>query len=122
MRLPRIENAIDLEQTKQMVDMFIANGFTYFDTAWAYEGSEEATRKALVERYPRQSYQLATKNAAWLNCKTKQDATDQLNTSLQRTGAGYFDFYLLHNLGENRTHFLMNSSYGIGYRKRNKKG
>lgn len=106
MRLPRIENAIDLEQTKQMVDMFIANGFTYFDTAWAYEGSEEATRKALVERYPRQSYQLATKNAAWLNCKTKQDATDQLNTSLQRTGAGYFDFYLLHNLGENRTHFF----------------
>ena len=106
MRLPRIENAIDLEQTKQMVDMFIANGFTYFDTAWAYEGSEEATRKALVERYPRQSYQLATKNAAWLNCKTKKDATDQLNTSLQRTGAGYFDFYLLHNLGENRTHFF----------------
>ena len=106
MRLPRIENAIDLEQTKQMVDIFIANGFTYFDTAWAYEGSEEATRKALVERYPRQSYQLATKNAAWLNCKTKQDATDQLNTSLQRTGAGYFDFYLLHNLGENRTHFF----------------
>lgn len=106
MRLPRIENAIDLEQTKQMVDMFIANGFTYFDTAWAYEGSEEATRKALVERYLRQSYQLATKNAAWLNCKTKQDATDQLNTSLQRTGAGYFDFYLLHNLGENRTHFF----------------
>lgn len=106
MRLPRIENAIDLEQTKQMVDLFIANGFTYFDTAWAYEGSEEATRKALVERYPRQSYQLATKNAAWLNCKTKQDATDQLNTSLQRTGAGYFDFYLLHNLGENRTHFF----------------
>lgn len=106
MRLPRIENAIDLEQTKQMVDMFIANGFTYFDTAWAYEGSEEATRKALVERYPRQCYQLATKNAAWLNCKTKQDATDQLNTSLQRTGAGYFDFYLLHNLGENRTHFF----------------
>ena len=106
MRLPRIENAIDLEQTKQMVDLFIANGFTYFDTAWAYEGSEEAIRKALVDRYPRQSYQLATKNAAWLNCKTKQDATDQLNTSLQRTGAGYFDFYLLHNLGENRTHFF----------------
>lgn len=59
-----------------------------------------------MERYPRERYQLATKNAAWINCKTKEDAVAQFETSLRQTGAGYFDFYLLHNLGEGRTHFF----------------
>ena len=103
MRLPQKDGQIDIEQTKAMVDMFIKEGFTYFDTAWAYNGSEEAIRQALVERYPRESFQLATKNAAWINCKTREDAINQFETSLKRTGAGYFDFYLLHNLGESRT-------------------
>ena len=72
MRLPGLENGeIDIEQTKTMVDMFMDAGFTYFDTAWAYAGSEDAIRQALVERYPRESFQLATKNAAWINCRTR---------------------------------------------------
>ncbi len=107
MRLPRVagkEDVIDIEQTKQMVDEFLAAGFTYFDTAWAYAGSEDAIRQALVERYPREKFQLATKNAAWINCKTKDDALEQYRTSLRQSGAGYFDFYLLHNLGDSRTH------------------
>ena len=103
MRLPQKDGAIDIEQTKTMVDMFLKEGFTYFDTAWAYNGSEDAIRQALVERYPRDSFKLTTKNAAWINCKTREDAINQFETSLQRTGAGYFDFYLLHNLGEHRT-------------------
>lgn len=107
MRLPKLdENTIDVEQTKKMVDMFLDAGFTYFDTAWAYAGSEDAIRQALVERYPRERYQLATKNAAWINCKTKEEAYAQFDTSLKQTGAGYFDFYLLHNLGESRTGFF----------------
>ena len=106
MRLPKVagsEDVIDIEQTKQMVDEFLAAGFTYFDTAWAYPGSEEAIRKALVERYPREKFQLATKNAAWINCKTRDDAIAQYTASLERSRAGYFDFYLLHNLGNTRT-------------------
>lgn len=103
MRLPMDGDKIDIEQVKQMVDKFMEAGFTYFDTAWAYAGSEDAIRQALVERYPRESYQLATKNAAWIDCKTKEDAQKQFDTSLKQTGAGYFDFYLLHNLGEHRT-------------------
>ena len=106
MRLPQKDGAIDIEQTKEMVDLFLGAGFTYFDTAWAYAGSEDAIRRALVERYPRDSYQLATKNAAWINCKTREEATAQLDTSLKQTGAGYFDFYLLHNLGESRTRYF----------------
>lgn len=103
MRLPQKDGKIDIEQTKIMVDHFMEAGFTYFDTAWAYAGSEDAVREALVERYPRESFQLATKNAAWINCKTREEAIEQFKTSLKQTGAGYFDFYLLHNLGETRT-------------------
>ena len=103
MRLPKQGESIDIEQVKTMVDMFMEAGFTYFDTARVYEGSEDAIRQALVERYPRDSFQLATKNAAWIGCKSKEDAHAQFETSLKQTGAGYFDFYLLHNLGESRT-------------------
>ncbi len=106
MRLPQKDGAIDVEQVKEMVDLFLEAGFTYFDTAWAYAGSEDAIRQALVERYPRERYQLATKNAAWINCKTKEEAYAQFDTSLAQTGAGYFDFYLLHNLGEARSHYF----------------
>lgn len=106
MRLPQKDGVIDVEQVKVMVDKFMDAGFTYFDTAWAYPGSEDAIRQALVERYPRESFQLATKNAAWINCKTREDAINQFETSLKQTGAGYFDNYLLHNLGEQRTHFF----------------
>ncbi|MBQ4489916.1 MAG: aldo/keto reductase, partial [Pyramidobacter sp.] len=106
MRLPKKGEEFDIEQIKAMVDRFMAAGFTYFDTAWAYSGSEDAIRQALVERYPRESFQLATKNAAWIKCATREDAVAQFETSLKQTGAGYFDMYLLHNLGEMRTHFF----------------
>ena len=106
MRLPQKDGVIDVEQVKVMVDKFMDAGFTYFDTAWAYAGSEDAIRQALVERYPREAFQLATKNAAWINCKTREEAIAQFDTSLKQTGAGYFDFYLLHNLGESRTKYF----------------
>ena len=108
MRLPMNGGKIDIEQTKQMVDMFMEAGFTYFDTAWAYGESESAIRRALVERYPRDKFLLATKNAAWIDCKTREDAIAQFDTSLKNTGAGYFDYYLLHNLGESRTAYFDN--------------
>jgi predicted aldo/keto reductase-like oxidoreductase len=105
MRLPMIDKEIDIEQTKQMVDLFLAHGYTYFDTAYGYNNgkSEEAAKEALVDRYPRESFQLATKLPAWAGAKTTEEAEEMFWTSLRRTGAGYFDFYLLHNLGDTRT-------------------
>ena len=83
MRLPQKEGGgIDIEQVKLMVSRFLEAGFTYFDTAWAYAGSEEAINEALIKRYPRESFQLATKNAAWINCKTRLEAAEQLNVPL----------------------------------------
>ncbi len=101
MRLPRKGFGIDLEQVGQMVDLFMRAGFTYFDTAYVYPGSEAATRKALVERYPRETFTLASKLNATLPGLTEKAAKKQFATSLERTGAGYFDYYLLHALMEN---------------------
>lgn len=99
MRLPKREDGtIDLDQTKAMVDHFMAAGLTYFDTAYVYEGSEDAAREALVKRYPRDSYTLATKINAWMACTDEASCRQQFFTSLERTQAGYFDYYLLHAL------------------------
>lgn len=108
MRLPEVgEGAakrIDVAQVCQMVDEFLAAGFTYFDTAWGYHNgmSEQVAKVALVDRYPRESFQLATKLPAW-RTNTAERARDMFTASLRRTGAGYFDNYLLHNLGQERT-------------------
>ena len=104
MRLPKLaDGSMDIPQIKQMVDKFIAAGGTYFDTAYVYDNgaSEDAARQALVERYPRESYTLATKLNAWMQCHDEASAKQQFTTSLERTGAGYFDFYLLHALQRN---------------------
>lgn len=103
MRLPQKDGSMDIEQIKNMVDAFMDAGLTYFDTARGYGDSEDAIRQALVERYPRESFTLATKNAAWLGAKNAEEARAMFTTSLEKTGAGYFDFYLLHNLGDSRT-------------------
>lgn len=103
MRLPRKDpnNAadIDIDQLKQMVDCFMENGFTYFDTAWMYNGfaSERAAKEVLAERYPRESFTLATKlHAGFFN--SREDMDKVFNEQLNKTGAGYFDYYLLHGI------------------------
>ncbi len=99
MRLPKRGISIDVAQTSEMVDRFLDAGFTYFDTAHVYAGSESAIKKALVDRHPRESYTLATKLYAPM-APTESSARKQFQTSLKRTGAGYIDYYLLHSLME----------------------
>lgn len=113
MRLPMLGDEVDIEQTKKMIDLFMEAGFTYFDTAYGYLGgkSEAAAKVCLVDRYPRESFQLATKLPAWAGAANAEEAKQMFYTSLERTGAGYFDFYLLHNLGSERTEVF--EKYGI---------
>ena len=113
MRLPRNEDgSIDIPQTSQMVDLFLEAGGTYFDTAFAYQGSEEAIRKALVERYPRDSYTLASKLfIAPGSGMTEEEAKQEITTSLARSGAGYLDYYLVHAV--QRTNYQYYEDYGI---------
>lgn len=102
MRLPREDvekDIIDVEQTSKMVDAFLDAGLKYFDSAYVYTGSEEAARKALTSRHPRDSYYITSKlnvNAA----KSIEDAKNQINISLEREGVDYIDFYLLHAIND----------------------
>ncbi len=105
MRLPLLDvsdgGSIDMETTKKMVDTFLANGFTYFDTALMYCNckSESAVKEALVDRYPRESFTLATKlHGGFFHSKEDRDKVFQ--EQLDRTAVTYFDYYLLHDIGE----------------------
>ena len=100
MRLPEKEGRIDIDETSRMVDLFLSSGFTYFDTAYAYGdgASEIAARDALVRRYPRSSFTLATKLCS---LDTPEKMRDELRVSLERTEAGYIDYYLLHAIRRN---------------------
>ena len=102
MRLPVIDGAqenIDMEQLKQMVDEFLGNGFTYFDTSYAYHNgkSEEALRKSVVERYPREQFTIATKLPTFL-IQTEDQVEDIFAQQLKNLGTDYVDYYLLHIL------------------------
>ena len=98
MRLPKDKQSqIKLDEVQRMVDSYMERGFNYFDTAYVYEGSEEAIRQTLVEKYPRDVYTLADKLPAWkLTCQ--EDVERIFQESLNRTGVDYFDFYLLHSV------------------------
>lgn len=103
MRLPLTDkndsSSIDIEQTKRMVDAFLERGFTYFDTAWMYcsHKSEDAVKEVLTSRHPRDSFTLATKlHAGFLGSKDDRDRI--FNEQLEKTGAGYFDYYLIHDV------------------------
>ena len=103
MRLPLLDPnddaSVDVEQVKRMVDLFMSRGFTYFDTAIMYNGfaSQRVAKEALVDRYPRESFTLATKlHSAFFNSLEDRDRV--FNEQLEQTGAGYFDFYLLHGI------------------------
>lgn len=106
MRLPLLKadepDSFDYEAINKLFDAFLEKGFTYFDTAYTYHGyrGEEAVRKALVERHPRESFRLATK----LPLRDFKDAADMqriFNVQLEHCGVECFDYYLLHNMGTN---------------------
>ena len=103
MRLPQTDPnraaAVDMEQLKQMVDLFMAKGFTYFDTAIMYNGfaSQKVAKEAIVDRYPRDSFTLATKlHNGFFNSFEDRDRV--FGEQLEQIGAGYFDYYLLHGI------------------------
>ena len=103
MRLPMLGEEIDIEQVKRMVDTFMSKGFTYFDTAYVYIGgkSEVALKEAVVDRYPRDSFQCATKLPLW-DQKSIEELEAIFQESLDRAGLEYYDFYLLHAMSAER--------------------
>ena len=99
MRLPEKDGRIDTEHVCHMVDAYMQAGMNYFDTAYVYHGgnSEKAIKEALVSRYPRDQFMLATKLPAW--CMKEEADRDRIfNEQCERCGVDYFDFYLLHSI------------------------
>lgn len=106
MRLPVVDGKdenIDIDQVIEMADRFLEQGFTYFDTAYPYHQgfSERAVKRALVERHPRESFLLADKMPIF-RITEAGDVPAIFAEQLERTGAGYFDFYLLHAMSAER--------------------
>ena len=114
MRLPKLpDGSIDIHQVCEMADRFIAAGGTYFDTAFVYDGgdSEKAFKAAVADRYPRDAYTLATKLHATMGATDEKSARQEFTTSLERTGAGFFDYYLLHAM--QRSMYKKYDEYGL---------
>lgn len=99
----RADDTVDIAQVSAMIDRYMDAGGNYFDTAWAYPNSEKTLHAALVERYPRDAYLIASKCVAWSNCSCKEDLEKQLRETLAALGVDYLDVYLMHNLGGTRT-------------------
>lgn len=103
MRLPLLDaqdpTSVDEAQVCRMVDAFLANGFTYFDTAYMYHNyqSEHVVRRALVERHPRDRFVLASKLPSMF-LREKGDPERIFNEQLEKCGVEYFDYYLVHNM------------------------
>ena len=101
MRLPVISGPTDFdyEQLNAMVDAFLEAGYTYFDTSYVYHNgkSEEAVRKALVERHPRDRYTVATKFPTFM--LIPEDRIEEtFRSQMDHLGVDYVDYYLLHNI------------------------
>lgn len=97
MRLPMKDGEVDYAEFNKMVDMFMENGFNYFDTAHGYVDtkSEIAVRECLVKRYPRDSFVLTDKLTNFY-FKSEKDVRPFFESQLKACGVDYFDFYLMH--------------------------
>lgn len=122
MRLPEKDGAIDIEQVSQMADAYMEAGFNYFDTAYVYHGgnSEKVVKEAIVKRFPRESFTIATKLPAWF-LHSFEDRDKVFEEQLDRCGVDYFDYYLLHSLedGNNYDTYEKYDCFDWGIKKRN---
>ena len=103
MRLPLLDandfTSVDYDQVNKMVDAYMDAGFNHFDTAYIYhEGvSEDAFKKCVVERYPRESFKIATKLPLFIITEESQ-LEPIFAEQLKNCGVDYFDYYMLHNV------------------------
>ena len=116
MRLPVIDgddNRIDREETFRMVDEAMAQGINYYDTAWGYHGgNSEIVLGEALSRYPRDSYYFATKFPGY-DVSNMPKVQEIFTKQLEKTGMGYFDFYLFHNVCEMNINEYLDPRFGI---------
>lgn len=103
MRFPTDEKGnIKEDEAEQMIDKAIAQGVNYIDTAYPYHnGDSEPFVGRVLDKYPRESYYLATKLPCW-EVNSLDDAKRLFQEQLDRLHIDYVDFYLLHALNKGR--------------------
>lgn len=103
MRFPLKEDGnIDEDEAEKMIDLAIANGVTYIDTAYPYHnGDSEPFVGKVLKKYERKSFTLATKLPIW-KINSQQEAREVFESQLKRLDVDYIDFYLLHALDSDK--------------------
>ena len=99
MRFPRGLTQIDVNRTEQLIVKAVQEGINYFDTAYAYGGSEETLGPIIAKNNLREKIFIATK-LPFTKCKTYNDFESFFQTQLERLRTDYIDYYLIHNLGD----------------------
>ena len=103
MRLPVIDGKdgqIDEAATAKMVALAMENGINYYDTAWMYhEYTSEVVMGKVLKQYPRESFYLATKFPG-MKQEVRDNPASIFEKQLEKCQVDYFDFYLIHNLGD----------------------
>ena len=116
MRLPVAggdDSRIDKEQTFRMVDEAMAAGINYYDTAWGYHsGNSELVLGEALSKYPRDRFYLADKFPGY-DLSNMPKVKEIFEKQLEKTEAGYFDFYLFHNVCEMNINQYLDPKYGI---------
>lgn len=98
MRFPSSNGRIDIAESERIIDLAYKQGVNYFDTAYVYNnGESEKVMGAALKRYKRDSFYVADKLPIWLVQK-QEDLQKLFDTSLQRLGMDYIDFYLCHSM------------------------
>lgn len=97
MRLPMNGETVDCNEFTEMVDLYMREGFNYFDTARVYLNgqSETAIRDCVAKRYPRESFVLTDKLSTHL-FNSEEEIRPLFKKQLDSCGVDYFNFYLMH--------------------------
>lgn len=97
LRLPLRDGAVDTKELSAMIDCYLQQGGTYFDTAHGYVNGlcETAFRECLVKRYPRDAYLLADKLTSHFFWK-EEEILPLFEEQLACCGVTYFDYYFMH--------------------------
>ena len=95
MRFTRKGAQIDYAKAEREIMYAVEHGINYFDTAYAYPGSEECLGRILEENNCRNKVNIATKLPQYLIRSAK--AVDKIfNEELSRLRTDHIDYYLMH--------------------------
>ncbi len=125
MRLPLLDpetKQVDVKQVEEMVEYAMKNGINYYDTAWGYhDGKSEIIMGEVLEKYPRESFYLASKFPGY-DLANFKNAKNIFEKQLEKCRTEYFDFYLMHNINELDVNMYLDDGLGLfEYLKEQKK-